>query len=111
MDDYYDCIERYDLPDVFTKALYEIQLAAKRDHPIWQQFRYKCFVSKSKGRGRKRTTWLEIELVQRKGSKTWRSFSKFPFDVYTSETMGKRYAGLKQEMKFPSMIRKFADRT
>lgn len=63
----------------------EVEAEVQANDPICQRFEYIYFVSKSKGRGRKRKHWEEIELITDRYSRVTRSWDKFPFDVYASE--------------------------
>tara|TARA_Y100000310_G_scaffold333905_2_gene412428 strand:+ start:2718 stop:2990 length:273 start_codon:yes stop_codon:yes gene_type:complete len=45
------------------------------------------FVSKSKGRGRRRRHWEEVELVHNKVTGRYRLAHLFPFDLYASEVL------------------------
>lgn len=58
--------------------------------PVYQRFHYRQFVSKSKGRGRKRKHWKEVELVNdvNKGIRKWFTWDRYPFDDAATETCG-----------------------
>jgi hypothetical protein len=63
----------------------EVAEELRLQDPVRQRFRYVCFVSKSKGRGRKRRNWVEVELVSESNGKRWTSFDKVPWDCKATE--------------------------
>ena len=59
--------------------------------PIYQRFIYVNFVSKSKGRGRKRKHWEEVELIadldEPNRPPRYYSSKKFPWDTKATEAL------------------------
>jgi hypothetical protein len=53
---------------------------------VSKRFNHAYFVSRSKGKGRRRTKPREIEMVGIRNSGKYTLVSHFPFDVYASET-------------------------
>ena len=78
----------------------EVIEEAQAGDPVYARFRYKQFVSRSrgrsKGRGRPRSDrplprrkWIEVELVndkvEKKSPPVWTTFEKVPFDTLATE--------------------------
>ncbi len=55
--------------------------------PVRMRFGYINFVSKSKGKNRKRKFWEEIELVYDKHTRKHTTFDNYPFDRISSEVL------------------------
>ena len=68
-------------------VLKEVLKEVKAQSSVDNHFKYVRFVSKSKGKGRKRKHWAEVELVKYNGSGCYRSWEKFPFDVYATKVL------------------------
>ncbi len=65
--------------------LAEIEAEMRAADPVRDRYELVSFVSKSKGRGRKRAKWQEVYLVNDKHAKRCTLWNKYPFDVYASE--------------------------
>lgn len=65
----------------------EIEAEARLCDPVHQRLELVSFVSRSKGRGRKRKGRTEVELVHDKQSGKYTSWDKYPFDVYGTEIL------------------------
>ncbi len=67
----------------------EVMAQVKQDDPVLRDMRYRCFVSRSKGRGRQRRRVKEVELVQyRHLAPQWSLYNRFPWDKYAAEILG-----------------------
>ena len=64
-----------------------VETELRLQDPVAQRLKLIYFVSKSKGRGRKRKHWEEISLVQDKWNGKCTSLDNYPFDVYASEIL------------------------
>lgn len=95
--------QNIDLPDDEAMEYYSLIekecLAEFEDYDaVIQSITFHGFVSKSKGKNRKRKKWKEVYLVKyRDGFHSW---DKFPFDVYATEIIGQHADGedLKQRI-------------
>jgi hypothetical protein len=63
----------------------EAAAEVRANDPVCRRFRCICFVSKSKGRRRRR--WKEVELVHDRYRGTYTSYDRYPFDAVASEVL------------------------
>ena len=74
-----------------------------QNDPVHRDIRYVYFVSRSKGRGRKRREPVEVSLLSyRKGPFT--SWNKFPFDDRATECLGRSVSPENAETEFIKQI-------
>ncbi len=78
-----------DMEDEFRNADYSM---------VDERLKSVSFVSKSKGRGRKRRDWREVTLIHdTKEPGRWRDYGKFPFDTVATEVLPEMGDGLEAE--------------
>ncbi len=79
----------------------EAEVKATDNRLIDQRLKKVHFVSKSKGRGRKRKQWEEVLLINdsddRRGPDRWTSYKKFSFDTVATEVLPHIHDGLEAE--------------
>lgn len=80
-------IAEQSVTDYYAQVEAEVEAETHTSDPICSRYRYITFVSKSKGRGRKRRHWEEIELVHDTYAHIITSWHKYPFDVYATEVL------------------------
>lgn len=74
--------------------------------PVYQRFRYVCFVSRSKGRGRKRKHWQEVELVRDCwNGVNYREFARYPWDRIASEMYPQAADDIEAEKRLVNRVR------
>jgi len=77
--------------DEYQEALSEAEEDILPDlwDPIQDRFTYVCFVSRSKGRHRKRSKLVEVELISDRyeSGNRWYTYNKFPWDTKSSEAL------------------------
>jgi hypothetical protein len=76
-----DLEEQYQYEQSIIK---QMQKETQQCDPVFERFKYISFFSRSKGRGRKRKVWEDVELISISAGH-FQSFNKFPFDVYATE--------------------------
>ena len=88
-----------------VEAEYQATLATE---PAVERFAYVSFVSKSKGRGRRRRNWLEVELVRDLGYPyvRWQSWEQVSWDEVITEIYPEWHS-VDAERKLHHMIRKY----
>ena len=74
------------MTDYELEVINEMEQECLQSDPVYRAITYVGFVSKSKGRGRKRRNWKEIKLLKYNGN--FHLWHNFPFDVYASEILG-----------------------
>lgn len=93
-----------DYEDYCNRVEAEARAETDRNNPVRQSIRYVYFTSKSKGRGRKRKHWVEVELVSYRGG-PFKLWHKFPFDVCATECFGDSIKADEATEEFKEQIR------
>lgn len=69
------------------EAIAEAEQEVLRQDPVYQRLRRVSFLSNSKGKGRKRSRPVEVNLVHDVWSGRCRTWDLYPFDVYATEIL------------------------
>ncbi len=93
-------------------AIEEVDRQLHRDNPVSRDFTLHSFTSRSKGKGRQRRNWKEVELVKYRDS-GYRSWHRFPWDTVSTEALEEYAAnrgGHDAERELMKQVREHAKR-
>ena len=80
-------VDDWELKEEYARIEADAQAEAQAQDPVYQRLERVNFLSTSKGRGRKRSKSVEVNLIKDKWSGVCIDYEHYQFDVYATEIL------------------------